>query len=151
MRKPNRTCCLCGTEYFYCPSCSDGKDPSWKVLFDNENCKKIFNVLTQYNFKHITSDEAKVQLENCVLDVNMKERDRNMVNEIMNTVTVKEFMTPPIIEEVVEKHEVETVDETVVEEIINIEEIETAVEEVMEESIEEQKPKTVTSRKNKRR
>lgn len=148
MRKPNRKCCLCSFEYYYCPSCSDGKEPTWKVLFDNENCKKIFNTLTQYNFKHITTEEARNELINCDLDVNMNDRDKNTVKEIMNVTVIEEIMTAPIeevTEEVVEDTFVETTE-------VTTNEVE-AVEKVKEESFEEQKPETITriSRKNRKK
>ena len=87
MGKTNRKCCLCGKEYYYCPNCDNGEEPTWKVLWDTENCKKIFLTITDYNFKNITANEAKKILETCDINANMTEKNRNTVIEILGTST----------------------------------------------------------------
>lgn len=68
MGKLNRICLVCGEQYKYCYSCpSDLQNPSWKNLFDNENCKKIFNILCRHGQNMITDEETREQLKECDL------------------------------------------------------------------------------------
>lgn len=61
--------CLCdGTEYSYCRSCTkDRNRPLWSTLYCSENCRNIFETLNEYNFNHITEDEARELLKDCDL------------------------------------------------------------------------------------
>lgn len=43
-----RTCIACGKEYKYCPSCNK-TEPKWKVLYDTEECKEMFDAISAYN------------------------------------------------------------------------------------------------------
>lgn len=68
MAKLNRVCFTCGKKHSYCPTCYDDMSlETWHIMFDNENCKNIFNIINQYFYKHITVDEAITQLEQCDL------------------------------------------------------------------------------------
>lgn len=68
MAKLNRVCFTCGQKHSYCPSCYEDRNlETWRIMFDTENCKKIFNIINQYFYKHITVDEAITQLEQCDL------------------------------------------------------------------------------------
>ena len=50
----NRVCLCCGNAYEYCGSCRNGVNlPAWKNLFDNENCKDVFQTVSDYEQKAI--------------------------------------------------------------------------------------------------
>lgn len=67
MRKNNRRCIVCGKEYNYCPSCSEANTPSWKSIYHDENCKKVFAVASWYLSGSITKEQAKSKFEKCDL------------------------------------------------------------------------------------
>ena len=68
MAKLNRVCFTCGKKHSYCPTCyGDMSLETWHIMFDNDNCKTIFNIINQHFYKHITIDEAISQLEKCDL------------------------------------------------------------------------------------
>lgn len=68
MAKRDRKCYLCGTNYKYCPTCSqDRMKPSWMVEFHEENCKNIFDICTKFNMGMLTKPEAQEALASCDL------------------------------------------------------------------------------------
>ena len=79
-----RKCVLCGKEYEYCPSCPKDKDKAlWHKLYDNENCRNIFEALNNYNFKLATKEETKMILSRCDLTVELNDHYRGEINAIM--------------------------------------------------------------------
>lgn len=58
-----RHCLTCGAEYEYCPGCarSAGK-PEWMLLWDTEECMKVFDTVSGYNIKNIDADGVKSAL-----------------------------------------------------------------------------------------
>lgn len=56
-----RTCCVCGKQYKYCPTCS--KDPSWKMLYDTEECMEIANIVSAYNMHTVSKEKAIESLQ----------------------------------------------------------------------------------------
>ena len=59
-----RKCYTCGAEYDYCPSCSNAMGgPAWKLLWDKEECKDIFEALSAYNLELATAAEVKEVLD----------------------------------------------------------------------------------------
>lgn len=68
VRRKNKVCVVCGKEYEYCNRCkADANQPTWKAIYDNENCRKIMNVATEFVAGHIDKDEAKKELDTCDL------------------------------------------------------------------------------------
>ena len=68
MSKRRRSCYLCGTDYQYCPTCSqDRMKPTWMAEFHEENCVKIFEVCTRFNMQKMSKEEAKNALSSCDL------------------------------------------------------------------------------------
>jgi len=66
--RTNRSCFCCGTEYYYCPTCEEQRDlETWHIMFDEENCKNIFKILTDDFLKYTTKLETIALLENCDL------------------------------------------------------------------------------------
>lgn len=53
-----RKCLCCGKEYDYCPNCGKSSTP-WKVNYDTEACKEIFNAVSAYNMKKVGEDYIK--------------------------------------------------------------------------------------------
>lgn len=65
MAKLNRTCGICRKKYSYCPSCAaDAKKPTWMAIFCSENCRELYNVLNDYDNKHLSEEEAFILLNN---------------------------------------------------------------------------------------
>ena len=66
MSKPNRICVTCGREYHYCNTCKDERtDPSWRNMFDTENCRTIFWTLSDALNDCMDKEEAKKILDKC--------------------------------------------------------------------------------------
>ena len=80
----NRICLTCGKAYEYCGSCPTSLNlPVWKNLFDTENCKTIFEVVSDYAQKVITKDVAKKKLSKCDILGNYKENIQKHLNDIV--------------------------------------------------------------------
>lgn len=84
--KNNRICNFCGTEYYYCPTCNDRKNPLIYTRFHDEKCKKAFDILISESSKRITTSEAKKQLELLGFnkDTVVKENEKNHFGRVMN-------------------------------------------------------------------
>lgn len=68
MARRNRECYLCGTEYKYCPTCSEDRmKPSWMAEFHSEDCVKIFAICTDFNMGKMSKAEAQSALNKCDL------------------------------------------------------------------------------------
>ncbi len=68
MKKNNKTCLVCKTKYTYCSSCEEfARLPRWMTCFCGENCHDVFNIISQYEDKHINLEEAKQKLDACDL------------------------------------------------------------------------------------
>lgn len=68
MSKLNRTCCVDGVKYSYCPNCTKDNDkPVWMLTFCSENCKDIYEACAGYFAKMISIEDAKKMLSKCDL------------------------------------------------------------------------------------
>lgn len=68
MAKYIQTCLLCKQTYEYCGGCSKYKHlPTFMTTFCSQNCRDIYQVMTNFEGKILTKEEAKRQLMN--LDV----------------------------------------------------------------------------------
>lgn len=91
-KRLNRTCICCGTNYRYCNRCAeDAGKPSWLRNFHDENCRKIFYVVNDFNHGEITASDAAKILKNCDLSNkrNFKESIANIIDKIMETAAPK--------------------------------------------------------------
>ena len=53
-----RKCLCCGKTYEYCPNCGKSSTP-WKVNYDTESCKELFNVISAFNMNLVNEDKVK--------------------------------------------------------------------------------------------
>lgn len=68
-----RTCCVCHSEYSFCPVCNseDRLKPAWHFAYCSENCKGIYNITSSFEDDRLSDVEAKAKLEK--LDLSRKE------------------------------------------------------------------------------
>lgn len=101
----NRTCLACGKQYEHCGSCpNSAKFPAWKNIFDTEDCKVIFENVSDYIQGVITKDVAKDRISKCDLSVKYKDNIQKHIDDIM---------TEPKNEDTVENIDEDTVTSTV--------------------------------------
>ena len=90
MKKPNRKCVICGTEYYYCNhSCTDSLNkPAWMTSFCCESCKNTYDAAAKYHMQKISAEEAREILDTCDLSNkdNFAAFTKNLINEIYDTV-----------------------------------------------------------------
>lgn len=111
----NRKCIVCGTEYSYCPSCTqDRKKPKWMSRFDKEDCKDIFEIGCAFEQKKISALEANKQLDG-------KKIPENIVSPSLAT-TLAAIKTDKVFKEVDKTDKSEKVEKIVKKEEKNIEE-----------------------------
>lgn len=92
--KNNRKCFCCGTEYNYCPTCEEQRDlETWHIMFDNENCKKIFQICSDDFLKHTTREETISLLENCDLS-NLESFNQDIKEQIKDILASKVIEKP---------------------------------------------------------
>ena len=113
MGKLNKQCFVCGEKYSYCYSCpSDLQNPTWRTLFDTENCKNIFNILCRHGQGKITDEETRNLLNECDLTYvdKFNESLKNHFDKVFSS-TVKEetIVTKEITENIVGEPMVEEV------------------------------------------
>ena len=66
--KTNKICLCCGKEFYYCYQCDGTRVVnSQKNLFDNENCREVFEVATDYLNGAIQKKDAAVKFGKCDL------------------------------------------------------------------------------------
>lgn len=87
MKKDNRICICCGKAYKYCSSCAEYASlPTWKNIYDEIECKVIFDVATDYLANSITKEEAKKKLNAYdIKNITMKESIAKVINEILGS------------------------------------------------------------------
>ena len=110
VKKDNKKCILCGKTYTYCSRCEEFDHlPRWMEIYCSDNCRTIFNTLTEYNAKNITAKEAAKRLGKCDMsdvgkyhEVNQKmvaEIQRKTADVKVQKVPEKEIIEPdPVIE-----------------------------------------------------
>lgn len=79
----NRICLTCGKPYEYCGSCPSSLNlPVWKNLFDTENCKTVFETVSDYAQNAITKESAKVRLSKCDVSGVFKDNIKKLIDDI---------------------------------------------------------------------
>ena len=67
-KNEQRVCKVCNTEYCYCNHCDTYKHlPYWMLMFDKDDCYKIFNSLSGYNMGIFTKEQAIKDISTCDL------------------------------------------------------------------------------------
>lgn len=85
-----RKCIICGTQYNYCPHC--GKDPSWKLMYDTEECRQVGNIVSAYNMKVMSKERAMNEINN--LNIRDFEKFDEKISKVLTEIT-----TVPKVEE----------------------------------------------------
>lgn len=125
-----KTCIVCGKKYEYCGHCDKGgQENRWKTNYCSENCRDIFNIISKYVNHHISIDDAKQELVEKDLGINIKNSLAKYCGEIM---THGENAKEEIVKETTEE-----VEESIVEEIV-----EKTTDEESEDT--EEEPETVS-------
>lgn len=86
-----RKCLLCHKKYQFC-YCDN--EPRWKVMFCDENCFDIFNLLQRHSIGELTDREAIEELEKRDLSVvkNSTEAIQNQLQRILDKKVVEEVI-----------------------------------------------------------
>ena len=91
IRKNNKTCICCNTKYTFCTRCDDFDfEPRWKAIFHDENCKNIFNLLTDFNAGLINKEKAIAELKKLDLS-NIEKFKEKIQEEIQNLLKENDF------------------------------------------------------------
>lgn len=84
----NRICLTCGTSYEYCGACPSGlNSPTWKSLFDEENCKNVFEIVSDYAQKTILKESANEKLLKC--DLSNKDKFKKNIQSLISEIIEK--------------------------------------------------------------
>lgn len=101
MPQANRVCKTCGKNYFFCSNCDKTlNSPQWMLMWCSENCKAVFEIVSDYAQKRLSKQDAKKKLEKCNLKVEytFTEKIRNYIEEIMAEEKVETKEVKPIVE-----------------------------------------------------
>lgn len=93
MAEFNRICKTCGKEYFFCAHCEKSlNSPQWMLLWHDDNCKRVFEIVSDYAQGRLPKMVAKAELNKCNLRVlyTFKENIRNIIEDIMEDEKVLE-------------------------------------------------------------
>ncbi|MDO5399139.1 MAG: hypothetical protein Q4G33_14575 [bacterium] len=92
MKRNNKTCLVCQTKYTYCSSCEEfARLPRWMTCFCGENCHNVFNIISLYEDKHISLEEAKQKLDACDLSkIKTNETPASRIIENIYKTSIKE-------------------------------------------------------------
>ena len=83
----NRICLTCGTSYEYCGACPSGlNSPTWKSLFDEENCKNVFEIVSDAQ-KTISKESANEKLLKC--DLSNKDKFKKNIQSLISEIIEK--------------------------------------------------------------
>ena len=86
MGKVNRVCKTCGKAYYYCSNCNKSiNSPQWMLMWDTENCKNVYEIVSNYAQGVFSKDDARKRLEKCDLKqkYTFNKKIANYIDEIM--------------------------------------------------------------------
>ena len=98
MAQANRICKTCGKQYFFCSNCEKSSNsPQWMLMWHDLNCKKVFEIVSDYAQGRLSKSNAREALSKCDLKVyyTFKENIRNIIDDI----TTEEKVLEPQIKE----------------------------------------------------
>ena len=111
-----RKCLCCGKTYEYCPNCGKASSP-WKIDFDTEECRDIFNIISAYNMGIAKEKNVLAIIEKYSVTDFMKYKDsiNAKLQEMFskNNRNVKNVEIPVVEEVEVKEDAPETVEEEV--------------------------------------
>lgn len=83
-KKNNRTCIVCGKNYYFCNHCQDGEiKPSWYTIFHDQNCHDIYDAVS--NIYPVKGKEAaKIVLDK--LDLSNKKNFHHNIIKLINEI-----------------------------------------------------------------
>ena len=84
---PNHTrqCIVCNQKYDYCKACPSSKnEPTWRAIYDTEECKKVFEICSAYINKHMSKGDAVIKLKSFNLPSRLNDHYKKIVDEIMH-------------------------------------------------------------------
>lgn len=82
-----RTCYTCGNKYAYCPHCGvDSTKPKWMVMFDCEECRDVFKILSDYSMKYATVSDVKSVIDKYNIKDTSKYKDaiKKQIDDILS-------------------------------------------------------------------
>lgn len=127
MARRDRKCYLCGTEYKYCPTCSqDRMKPAYMSEFHSENCKNIFDICTRFNMKLMSKIDAQEALKSC--DLSNKENFKSYVQHDLDVIFEEEPIVVKLEAEIKEVFKDKAVVETSIKGIRNKQSHEVVIE-----------------------
>ena len=87
-----RKCLCCGKAYEYCPNCGKSSTP-WKVNFDTESCKELFNIISAFNMNLVNKDKVKeIVTKYSITDYsNYNEKVTKVLNSIISNNQIVEI------------------------------------------------------------
>lgn len=95
-----RECWVCGAVYDYCPKCGKSAgQPGWKINFDEESCKDLFDCVSGYNMKIKTIDDVKKIIDKYNIKDFSKYKEK--IKKVLDLTIEKVEVETPVVEEVV--------------------------------------------------
>lgn len=93
MSKINHYCYTCGTGYYYCSTCSKAHSEgyeTWHIMFHDNNCRQIFDILQKHYIKEYSDTEAYRLLSECDLSQleNFKPQIKQQIQGILRSASV---------------------------------------------------------------
>ena len=82
MSRFEKKCIVCGKISEYCPHCAEYSHlPTWRAIYCGENCKKLFEISSDYWTGKISDEELKKIMGNC--DLSYKEKVHHKIAEVI--------------------------------------------------------------------
>lgn len=85
-----RICKVCQASYQYCPVCDE--EPYWKMMFDDDNCRQIFNILQRHYLKEFNDTVAIAKLKEC--DLSQIDKFDPKLKQQLQDILAKEVKKP---------------------------------------------------------
>lgn len=121
MERKLRRCAVCGSEYKFCPRCTEDKSkPLFYFTFCSENCRDIYDITSKFENGYITATNANTQFKKIDLAKldNFGTSYKSSINKIMKSTTV--ITVGNVSDEIIEPTETTDVERNVVDEEKNI-------------------------------
>ena len=82
-KKNNRTCIVCGTQYYHCGHCDEPIKPAWYAIFHDQNCHDIYDAVANI-YPQKGKEAAKEVLDK--LDLSNKEKFHQNIIKLINEI-----------------------------------------------------------------